>query len=260
MKHGFIDKYSNLNSFVHRLDPRVKLITAFAFVVAVVTTPPTIWWAFTCYLVLLLGLILCSKVPLAFALKRSLVIIPFVVLIAIFIPFFKQGEVAGSYNIWLWKVSITYSGLLILWNVVIKAWLSALSAILLTATTPFPNLLKGMEQLRLPKLMVTILSFMYRYIFVLGDEVLRMKRARDSRNFGGNRLWGIKTMGNMIGSLFIRSYERGERVYQAMLCRGFDGQVRTLNSLQLTKFDLCFASIFLISIALVGIQTHFGII
>jgi len=259
MKHGFIDQYSSLNSFIHRLDPRVKLITTLAFVIAVVTTPPTAWWAFALYLVIVFGFILWSKLPIGFVLKRSLVIVPFVVMIAIFIPFFKQGEVAGSYNIWQWQVSITYGGLLILWNVVIKAWLSVLSMILLTATTPLPNLLKGMEQLRLPKIMVMILSFMYRYIFVLIDEVLRMKRARDSRNFGGRRMWQIKTMGNMIGTLFVRSYERGERVYQAMLSRGFDGQIRTLHSLQLKKADLYFGGIFLVSLTLFSIWVHFPI-
>ncbi len=260
MKHGFIDKYSHLNGFIQKLDPRVKLIATFVFIIAVVTTPPTIWWAFISYLILISGLILCSKVPVTFILKRSLVIIPFVVLIAVFIPFFGQGEVAGSYNIWLWEVSVTYSGLLILWNVVIKAWLSILSLILLTATTPLPNLLKAMEQLKLPKLMVTILSFMYRYIFVLIDEVGRMKRARDSRSFGGSRLWQIKTIGHMIGAMFIRSYERGERVYQAMLSRGFDGQIQTMNSLQLRRSDLYFASAFLVAVALIGIQTHFPIL
>jgi len=176
---------------------------------------------------------------------------PFVLMIAIFIPFFKEGEVAGSYNIWLWQVSVTYSGLQVLTNIVIKAWLSIVSLILLTSTTKMTGLLKGLEQLRMPKVMVMILSFMYRYLFVLFDEVMRMKQARDSRNFGGKRLWQIRTIGNMIGTLFIRSYERGERVYAAMVARGFDGQTRTLDCLNFRKADAYFG----VSLSLVLIWT-----
>jgi cobalt/nickel transport system permease protein len=188
----------------------------------------------------MVSLLLASTVPIGYVLKRSLVIMPFVVMIAIFIPFFKEGEVAGSYNVWLWQVSVTYHGLQVLVNIVIKAWLSILSLIWLTSTTKLPHLLHGLEQLRMPRVMVMILSFMYRYIFVLVDEAMRMKQARDSRNFGGGRWRQVRTMGNMIGTLFIRSYERGERVYAAMAARGFDGQSRTLNHFSFGLVDAGF--------------------
>lgn len=145
MKHSFLDRYSDLGSFVHRLDPRTKLITTFAFILVVALTPPPRWQAFALYFALLAGLLLLSKLPPLYVLKRSLVIVPFVLFIAIFIPFLKPGEVAGSYNIWIWEVSITYSGLLVMWNVVIKAWLSVLSLIMLSSTTKFSELLKGLE-------------------------------------------------------------------------------------------------------------------
>ena len=194
------------DSLVHRLDPRTKLVAVFLFILAVALTSPAMWPGFAVYFVVMAGLVLLSRVPVRYVLKRSLVIIPFVVLIAVFIPFFKEGEVAGSYNIWLWQVSVTHSGLQVFWNVLAKAWLSILALITLTATTKITDLLRGLEQLRLPRVMVMILSFMYRYIFVLTDEVMRMKQARDSRNFGsGRRLWQIKTVGSMTGTLFIRS-------------------------------------------------------
>jgi len=240
VKHSFIDQYSDRDSFIHRLDPRTKLITTLVFILAVALTLPNRWQAFALYFLLIATLFFLSKLPIFYVLKRSLVIMPFVLLIAIFIPFFKEGEVVGSYNIWLWQVSVTYNGLQVLVNIVIKAWLSILSLILLTSTTKLANLLKGLEQLRMPRVMVMILSFMYRYIFVLVDEVMRMKQARDSRNFGGKRLWQIRTVGNMIGTLFIRSYERGERVYAAMLTRGFDGQTRTLDHLNFRPADAYF--------------------
>ena len=257
MKHSFLDQYSDRDSFIHRLDPRTKLITTLVFILVVITTPPTRWPVFALYFCLITTLLLLSKVPIFYILKRSLVIMPFVLLIAIFIPFFKEGEVAGSYNVWLWQLSVTYSGLQVLWNVIIKAWLSILSLILLTATTKFTNLLKGLEQLRMPRVMVMLLSFMYRYIFVLVDEVMRLKQARDSRNFGGRRLWQIRTIGNMIGTLFIRSYERGERVYAAMLARGFDGQTRTLDHLSFRQVDAYFGLSFSLVLILVSLTNWY---
>jgi len=253
MKHSFLDQYSDRDSFIHRLDPRTKFITALIFILAVTITPPVRWQPFALYLFLVVTLILFSKVPVLYVLKRSLVIMPFVLMIAIFIPFFKEGEVAGSYNIWLWQVSVTYSGIQVLVNIVIKAWLSILSLILLTSTTKMTNLLKGLEQLRMPRVMVMILSFMYRYIFVLVDEVMRMRQARDSRNFGGKRLWQIHAIGSMIGTLFIRSYERGERVYAAMVARGFDGQSRTLDSLSFRQADAYFGAVFVLILTLTSV-------
>jgi len=251
VKHSFLDQYSDRDSFIHRLDPRTKFIITLVFILAVISTPPTRWQVFALYLFLMATLIFVSRVPIFYVLKRSLVIMPFVLMIAIFIPFFKEGEVAGSYNIWLWQVSVTYSGLQVLWNILAKAWLSILSLILLTSTTKMTNLLNGLEQLGMPKVMVMILSFMYRYIFVVVDEVMRMKQARDSRSFGGSRLWQLRTIGNMVGTLFIRSYERGERVYAAMLARGFDGQTRTLDSLNFRQADAYFG----ISFSLILILT-----
>jgi len=242
VKHSFIDQYSDLDSLIHRLDPRTKFIASLAFVM--VLTPIRNCQAFAFYFGLIATLLIISRLPPLYVLKRSLLIFPFVLLIAIFIPFFKPGEVAGSYNIWLWQVSVTYDGLLVLANVAIKAWLCILSLILLSATTKFADLLRGLKQLGIPKVIILILSFMYRYIFVLVDEVMRMRRARDSRNFGGGRLRQLRTLGNMLGTLFIRSYERGERVYAAMLARGFDGEVRSLHQLNFKRSDAYFGVTF----------------
>jgi len=253
MKHSFIDEYSDLDSLIHKLDPRTKLIASFAFIVFIVLTPVTNWQAFIFYFCMIAVLLLISRLPPFYVIKRSLVILPFVLMIAVFIPFFKQGEVAGSYNIGLWQISVSYSGLLVLANVLSKAWLGILSLILLSSTTKLADLLKGLRQLRVPHVIVLILSFMYRYIFVLMDEMMRMKQARDSRNFGGSRLRQLRTIGNMIGTLFIRSYERGERVYGAMLARGFDGEVRTLQTLKFGRNDVYFSISFGMVLLICGI-------
>ncbi|MFH1663034.1 MAG: cobalt ECF transporter T component CbiQ [Chloroflexota bacterium] len=242
MKHSFLDQYSDRNSLIHRLDPRSKLLATLAFITAVVLTPAGSWLAGSLYFFTIATLIVLSRVPLLYIFRRSLVIIPFVLLVAISIPFFKEGEAAFGFNIWAWHLSVTHSGLQLLWSILAKSWLSILSLILLTSTTGFASLLKGLERLRMPKVMVMIMSFMYRYIFLLTDEVMHMKQARDSRNFGGKRLRQISTIGNMIGTLFIRSYERGERVYAAMVSRGFDGHSRTLNRLRFSRIDACFIS------------------
>lgn len=251
MKHAFLDQYSELDSFVHRLDPRTKTLVVLAFVLVVMATPPTAWPAFALGTVLMAGLTLVARLPPLYVLKRSAVVVPFVLMIALFLPFLEGGEVAGSYNVGWWRVSVTYDELLILWNAVVKSWLSALSLILLSATTPFPRLLKGLERLGVPKVIVMILSFMYRYIFVLVDEAMRLARARDSRNPGGGLLWRARTLGNMIGTLFLRSYERGERVYQAMLARGFDGEMRTLSELRFGRADLCFGIVCSLCLAII---------
>jgi cobalt/nickel transport system permease protein len=244
MKHSFIDEYSHLNSVIHRLDPRTKLIASLAFVVAVVLTQASNWRVFAFYFAVVAFMLAFSRLPIVYVLKRSLVVLPFVLLIAIFIPFLKGGEVAGSYNIWLWQVSITYNGLMIVANVLVKSWLCILALILLSSTTRLDDLLKGLRQLGMPQVMILILSFMYRYIFVLVDEAMRIQQARNSRNFGGSWLHHVKTIGHMVGTLFIRSYERGERIYAAMLARGFDGQTRTLYKLRFKQADAYFSAAF----------------
>lgn len=240
MKHSFLDQYSDGNSFLHRLDARTKFIFVLLFIISITLMPPGSWYAFIVYFAVIAGLIIFARLPVAYVFKRSLAVIPFVLMLALFIPFFKTGEIAGSYNIWLWKINVTYNGIQVFLNILIKAWLCILSLIWLTSTTKLTHLLYALERLHFPHVLVMILSFMYRYIFVIVDEIMRMKQARDSRNFGGKRLLQLRTAGNMIGTLFIRSYERSERVYTAMVSRGFNGQVYILDSLRFKKADVFF--------------------
>src|SRR4030042_4244438 len=211
MKHSFLDQYSDRDSLIHRLDPRTKLIAVFLFILAVSLTSQVLWPVFSLYFVLIAVLVTLSTVPVFYIFKRSLVIIPFVLLITIFIPFFKEGEPIATFHIWTWQVSASYFCIQLFITILVKAWLSILSLIVLTSTTTISDLLHGMEQLRLPRVMVMIFSFMYRYIFVLTDEVMRMRQARDSRNVGGGRIRHGETVGALAGTLFIRSYERGAR-------------------------------------------------
>jgi cobalt/nickel transport system permease protein len=124
-------------------------------------------------------------------------------------------------------------GLRIFTTVALKSWLSVQAALLLTYTTPFHDLLDAMRELRVPRIFVAIIGFMYRYLAVLGDEAQRLMRARASRSAepedgrgGGSIAWRAQVTGNLVGSLFLRTYERSERIYAAMQARGFEGTFR----------------------------------
>lgn len=240
MRHSFIDKYSDLNSFIHKLDPRCKIVCFLLYILFVVLNAPTNISRFFLYFMVILSVVFLSRLPIVYVLKRSLVVIPFVILVAIFIPFLKENQVSGGYNL-----SGTYNKLTIFWNILIKSYLAVLSMIVLSSTTKFSMLLKGLEMLKVPKILIMILSFMYRYIFVLIDEAERLERARNIRYFGGHYFRQIKIFANIIGLLFIRAYERGERVYQSMVARGFDGEIRTLSNLKFKKVDILFSVIFI---------------
>jgi cobalt/nickel transport system permease protein len=171
-------------------------------------------------LTFLIGL---SRLRVRYVLRRAAVVVPFVLLVAIFLPFFHRTG-SGSYSVG--ALSVTHDGLLVLWNAAAKAILGVLSMILLTGTTTFPQMVAGFEGLKAPRIFVLIVSFMYRYSFVFLEELRRMQRAMASRNYRARWLWNVPTLGHMLSALFLRSYSRGERVYVAMLSRGYDGTVR----------------------------------
>lgn len=225
MKHDFLDKYSNLNSPIHRLDARVKIVAFLGLIIFCVSSSPDAYLAFLGYALFLLLAGTLSRVPPTHILKSSLVVIPFVILVTAFIPFLKPDQLGGGYNLGIGKLTVSRSGLIVFENILMKSYLAVVSVIILSSTTPFPKLLRGFEQLRVPKLVIMLASFAYRYLFLLIEEFERMERARDARSYRGRWLWQAKVIGQMIGSLFLRCYERGERVYVAMTSRGFTGEI-----------------------------------
>lgn len=241
MQPSFLDRYRQGTSLIHRLDPRLKLLATLAFVLVVTTTPPGNWLAFALLAALAVGALLVAKMPLAEGLKRSAIVLPFAGMVALSLPFTQAGEVVWSWMPFAfaqggpggWTLTVTDTGLIFFATVMVKAWLSVMVSGLLVATTPFPDLLKAMRSLRVPAVLTATISFMYRYLFVLVDEALRLQTARAARSVGAGRSvwWRGRILGGMIGSLFIRSYERSERIYAAMLSRGFAGEVRTLTRL-----------------------------
>lgn len=222
MKHHFADEYAQVNGILQKIDPRFKIISALLFVFLVNLTPfdkifSLIYYAF------ILGLcVLLAKVPLIRILQKSLVSLPFIIFFALFSLFYHRHQPWFSIFI------------------VLKAYLSIMAMILLISSTSFSHFLKAMQKLKIPAILVMIFSFMYRYLFVIADELMNVKIAKDSRTAGGSKWFHTKTLANIIGVVFIHSYERSERIYQSMLSRGFDGTVRTLDDFALKNRDYFF--------------------
>jgi cobalt/nickel transport system permease protein len=214
-----LDIDSKQTTLWHSLAPRTRLLCTLLIVFAIALTPNGRWWTWGIYGLGVLGVILLSRVTLPVLLKRIAVEFAFVGVVLLGTLFRDGGEV-----LWSWGVlKITTVGLTVLGSVTLKALLSLMMLNVLTLTTSIPALLNALVALRTPPLLVAILASMYRYINVLIGEFNAMRRAAASRNLSGNNRWQRKVIGNMMGSLFIRTYERGERVYQAMQARGYQG-------------------------------------
>jgi cobalt/nickel transport system permease protein len=210
---------------LHRARPQCKLAAGLLFVLAVVATPREAVWAYGLYGLLLVGLARLGRVPLPTLARRLVIELPFL-LFALFLPVVGQGErveVAG--------VALAVDGLWAAWNIVAKGTLGVAASVILAATTPVPELLRGLERLRLPRAFTTIAGFMVRYADVIADEVRRMRIARISRGHDPRWIWQARAVAASAGTLFIRSYERGERVYLAMVSRGYAGSMPVLQDL-----------------------------
>ncbi|MEJ2757664.1 MAG: cobalt ECF transporter T component CbiQ, partial [Anaerolineales bacterium] len=198
-----------------------------------------------------------AKISPGFMLKHSLVAVPFA-LVAFTVMFTLPGTELTSFHLFGWALSISVEGLVRFISILVRAWLSVQVAILLTATTSFPDLSHGLRHLRVPLILIAVLSFMYRYLFVLSEEAERLLQARAARSArvpGGKStsvFWRAKNAGNMVGQLFLRSYERSDRVYQAMVARGFEGKFLTLNPHKMTRND--WGALGVVLITLLSIQ------
>lgn len=211
--------YISRSSPVHRVVAQCKLVAALGFVVVVVLTPARQMWAFGLYAGLLLAIALTARIPLRVIARRMLVEVPFV-LFALAMPLLTPGprtEVLG--------LSLSVAGLWSAWNVLAKATLGVVTSILLAATTDLREMLIGLERLGLPALIVQIMTFMVRYADVITDELRRMRIARTARGFEARDVRHLPIVARSAGTLFIRSYERGERVHLAMLSRGYTGRM-----------------------------------
>jgi cobalt/nickel transport system permease protein len=195
----------------------------------------------------------------AWRLSRSAVVAAPFLLAALPLVFTRPGDPLGVVDIGPLRMTISGEGLRLFTTIALKSWLSVQAALLLTFTTPFHDLLDALRELRLPRIMVAIIGFMYRYLAVLGEEARRLLRARAARSAevrgasgGGTIRWRAGVTGRMVGSLFLRSYERSERIYAAMQARGFDGTFRHLAAREIRRGEWLAAAT--IALGLTGLE------
>ena len=214
--------YVHEHSPIHSLPPQVKIAAAVAFIFAVAVTPREGMWAFAIYAVAVAVLVAVSKVGFGFVLVRLAGVLPFIAF-AFLIPFIASGEPFEVLG-----VSVSRDGLWASWNIIAKATIGAATSIVLAGTTEVPDLLAGMNRLRVPTVFTSIAGFMIRYLGLIVDEIARMRVAMTSRGYDPRWLWQAKPIAGSAGAMFIRSYERGERVHAAMVARGYVGEMPEL--------------------------------
>ena len=224
-----LDRYIPRASPVHRYDARLKLVLVLAGILGIALLPTGAFLALAVTFAVLVVLSVVADLGPWRLVRGSWVALPFA-LIALPLAFTRPGEALVTFDLGPLALTVTREGLRDVMTIVLKSWLSVQFALLLAYTTPFPALIDALRSLRLPSIIVSIVSFMYRYLAVIGDEAGRMSRAKAARSAAGatgtSVVWRARVTGSMVGSLFIRSYERSERVYAAMLARGYDRNVR----------------------------------
>ncbi len=229
----YLDIISSRDTCIHRADPRAKLLATLAYIVTVASFDRYTVTGLVPFVIYPVVLVALGGVPAAYLARKVILAAPFAFCIGIFNPLFDRtvllhvGPVPISGG-WLSFVSI-----------LLRFMLTVTAALLLVATTGFNGVCLALEKLGAPKAFVVQLLFLYRYLFVLVDEATRLTRARALRAFDGRGM-GIRVFGSLAGQLLLRSMDRARRIHLAMLCRGFDGEVRHAGSLRFSAGDLAY--------------------
>lgn len=219
---------------VHRLDPRAKVIAFLTVTVVAVSAPLDAWPVYLgCALVLAVVAGMARVAP-GTIWRRARIVLPLVLLAALFVPFVRRGGIEHS----LGPLTVSTAGLAVLATVTAKATIGTVSAVLLGATTTFPDVLRALESLRVPRLFVEVTAFMYRYLFVIVGEAQRLRAALAARGYRPRHALRAGAVGRAVGALFVRSYARGERVYLAMLARGYTGTMPRATALAFGRADV----------------------
>lgn len=233
---GFLDTLSYKDTVIHRLDPRTKVIATFALIITVVSFPKYEIAGLIPFFLFPAVIFSFGDIPVWFILKKVLIVSVFAVFIGIFNPLFDT-----QVRVDLFGIPIS-GGWVSFLSILLKFFLTMCSALLLISTTSFPGICHALQKLRIPEIFISQLLFLYRYIFVLIEETLRMVRARDLRSFG-KKGKGMGVFINLIGTLFMRTIERADRIYHAMLSRGFSGTIHYVKKDRLRKADFVCLSI-----------------
>jgi cobalt/nickel transport system permease protein len=240
-------------SAVHRLDPRAKLLGLLAVTLVAVSTPLEAWPVFAGCAAVLAGVAAAARVRARDIWRRARFVLPLVLLAALFLPLVRHGGQVYE----LGPLTLHEQGLAVFAAVALKATIGTVSAVLLGATTTFPAVLRGLEAMRVPRLIVLIAAFMYRYLFVIVEEAGRMRAALAARAYRPRTALHAGALGRVATAMFLRTYARGERVYQAMLARGYGGAMPQLHPLVLRRADAAF--VLLVLAALVPLRIAAGV-
>jgi cobalt/nickel transport system permease protein len=230
-----LDRLARLDTPVHRVDPRAKVITTVVFVVCVVSHGKYDLLGLLPFAIFPVVMATEGGLPLGFLGKLLLIASPFALIMGVFNPLFDQEIVAHVGSIAVTGGWVSYA------SIILRFLLTVAAALVLTATTSFAGVCLALEKFKVPDVLVTQLLLLYRYIFVLGDEAGRMAQARRLRSFG-NRGMGWRVYGQMLGQLLLRSFARAQRIYLAMKSRGFDGRIRLARTLHFGPGDLLFTA------------------
>lgn len=230
---GRLDRLAYLDTPIHRLDPRAKVITTAVYLVCVVSFDKYAVLPMLPFLIYPIWLASEGDLPIGFLLRKLIAVAPFAVLVGVFNPLLDREVIMHLGGLGISGGWVSFASILM------RFFLTTIAALVLIATTSFSGVCAGLDRLGLPDVLVTQLLLLYRYIFVLGEEAMRMARARALRSVGKKGM-GLAVYGQILGHLLLRTYARATRLYQAMLSRGFDGQVRIMRRLKFTGRDLGF--------------------
>lgn len=230
-------------SFLHGIDPRVKLIVSILFIILMTSMNSLhlalIGGAF------MGGLLAMARIPLASVLKRLLWVVPFACMLVLFLPFMREGTPIYSIHVFNLTFTATRQGLMDAFLLLTRAVAAILTVILLTLTTDLNQLLMSMEALYVPRIFTSLIEFIIRYFYVLGNEWRRIINARKSRGFDEKesifKVNALRNFGQMLGNLFLRSYQRSERVHLAMMARGFNGLTKRNYNFRMQSTDYYWA-------------------
>ncbi|MBU1744129.1 MAG: cobalt ECF transporter T component CbiQ [Proteobacteria bacterium] len=232
---GRLDRLSYRETCVHRLDPRAKVVATMLFLLTVISFPKYEIVALAPFFLYPVLLLTVGEIPVRFIIRKIIIVSPFAVFIGIFNPILDTRTAAVIFGVSLSAGWISFLSILL------KFALTVSAALLLIATTSFSGVCHALRRLGFPALFVSQILFLYRYLFVLMEETMRIIRAREMRSFG-SRGAGMKVFVRLIGILFLRTVDRAERIYYAMLSRGFQGDIPTLKRSRIVLPDLVFLS------------------
>lgn len=230
-----LETLSHQPSVIHSLDARVKVVVALAFIGAVVSLDRYQVAALIPFVLYPALLIIQADLPIILLAKKIALVLPVALLLGIANPLLDRNPLIMIGPLEISAGWVSYGA------IVLRTILTVAAALVLLTTTGFVPLCDGLRRLGVPHGFVMQLQFLYRYLFVLGDEGQRMKQARDMRSWG-NRGRGITSYGALIATLLIRTWERSQRLYQAMLARGFDGKIRSSTGRRITSREYAFAA------------------